>query len=290
MGFTEAIKSDGFSLIAEVDPPKGVDTGEFLDSVLSIRGRVAGVLVTDGSYAVMRMTPLAPCRLLVERSIQPAMTLNGRDRNRISFQGDLLAAWALGVRDLLITEGRDPAVGDQPLARSSGDLDREVMLRCAMALNEGKDLAGEPLQGGTDFFVGAALGVSDDIHVNRTTAESIPRLVEQGVGYLVLGPTYDRNIIDLLTEAGEKAGVPVLASVMLLKSVTMIRYLNNLPGVPNVPHEFLRQMMEAPVKSQAGMEVAANFVKDLEKRCRGAVLIALGWGARLPEFLEQMGH
>ena len=107
---------------------------------------------------------------------------------------------------------------------------------------------------------------------------------------MVLGPTYDMNIIDMLASAAEDTDIKILASVMLLKSVTMIRYLNNLPGVPGIPHEFLKTMMKAPVKTQAGMEIAASFIKDIRERCQGAILIALGWGSRLPEFLDLLGR
>ena len=91
-------------------------------------------------------------------------------------------------------------------------------------------------------------------------------------------------------QAAEAAGVSLLASVMLLKSVAMVRYLNNLPGVPAIPHEFLKQMLDAPVKQRAGLEIASSFIGDLTSRCQGAVLIALGWGNRLPEFLDLLGR
>ena len=290
MSLAERLGDKKFLLLAEVDPPKGSDASGFLDNVLGVRGRVDAVLVTDGSHAIMRMTPLAPCRLLIERNVEPVMVQNGRDRNRISFQGDLLAAHALGVRSVLLEEGQDPSVGDQPMARSSGDLNLEVMLQCITSLNTGRDLAGEPLTGQTDFLVGAVLNVSDDVNVNRRRAESIGRLAELGVHFIVLGPTYDANIIDLFSRPAELASVDLFASIMLLKSVAMIRYLNNLPGTPGIPHEFLKQMMDSKVKKQAGVEIAAGFLKDIENKCQGAVLIAMGWGTRLPEFLTLIGR
>jgi 5,10-methylenetetrahydrofolate reductase len=279
-----------FSLIVEVNPPKGTDLTPFIDSVLSIKGRVTAVAVTDGTHAIMRMTPLAPCRMLIERNVEPVMILNGRDRNRISFQGDILGASAMGVRNLLLKEGQDPAVGDQPMAQAGSDLDLNIMLQCVSSLNEGQDLGGEALDGKTDMRVGAYLDVSDDVQVNRRTAESIPELSQKGVSFVVLGPTYDMNLLDLFARSSEDAGVKLLASVMLLKSVAMIRYLNDLPGVPSVPHEFLKKLMQAPVKQQTGMEIAASLIEDMQDRCQGAVLIALGWGSRLPEFLDLLGR
>ena len=53
-------------LIAEIDPPKGTNLEPFLNSALSIRGRIETIRVTDGEHAIMRMSPLAPC-LVSER-------------------------------------------------------------------------------------------------------------------------------------------------------------------------------------------------------------------------------
>jgi methylenetetrahydrofolate reductase (NADPH) len=279
-----------YSLIAEIDPPKGVNLDTFLATALQVRGRVDGVRVTDCEHAIMRMSPIAPCLALKEKGLEPEMIITGRDRNRISFQAELLSAAALGIKNIVIKEGHDPAEGDQPVARTSGDLDLVSMLQCVAALNSGKDLAGEPLDGATDFHLGVALELSDDVNFNRERAEFFKQLVQYGVQSVTLGPTYDLNIVELFVPFAEETGIKLFASVMFLKSVTMVRYLNNLPGVPSIPQEFLKKMMEAPVKKDAGMQVAADLMRDLAPLGDGVVLHAMGWRDRLPEFLDLIGR
>ncbi len=279
-----------YSLIAEIDPPKGVNLDTFLATALQVRGRVDGVRVTDCEHAIMRMSPIAPCLALKEKNIEPEMIITGRDRNRISFQAELLSAAALGIKNIVIKEGHDPAEGDQPVARTSGDLDLVSMLQCVAALNSGKDLAGEALDGATDFHLGVALELSDDVNFNRERAEFFKQLGRYGVQSVTLGPTYDLNIVELFVPFAEETGIKLFASVMFLKSVTMVRYLNNLPGVPSIPQEFLKKMMEAPVKKDAGMQVAADLMRDLAPLGDGVVLHAMGWRDRLPEFLELIGR
>jgi methylenetetrahydrofolate reductase (NADPH) len=273
-------------LIAEIDPPKGARLDGFLDTALKVRGRVDSVRVTDSEHAIMRMSPLAPCLALMDKAIDPIMIITGRDRNRISFQADLLSAAALGIKKIVIKEGHDPAEGDQPVARTSGDLDLISMLQCVRALNSGEDLAGEVLDGATDFEVGVSIELSDDVNFNRERAEFFMQLGEYGVTSVTLGPTYDINIVEQFVPFAEKAGIKLYSSLMFLKSVTMIRYLNNLPGVPSIPQEFLKNMMQAPVKKDAGMQVAADFMKELAALGDGIVLLAIGWRGRLPEFLD----
>jgi methylenetetrahydrofolate reductase (NADPH) len=273
-------------LIAEIDPPKGARLDGFLDTALKVRGRVDSVRVTDSEHAIIRMSPLAPCLALMDKAIDPIMIITGRDRNRISFQADLLSAAALGIKKIVIKEGHDPAEGDQPVARTSGDLDLISMLQCVRALNSGEDLAGEVLDGATDFEVGVSIELSDDVNFNRERAEFFMQLGEYGVTSVTLGPTYDINIVEQFVPFAEKAGIKLYSSLMFLKSVTMIRYLNNLPGVPSIPQEFLKNMMQAPVKKDAGMQVAADFMKELAALGDGIVLLAIGWRGRLPEFLD----
>ncbi len=283
---TATPKNNSYNLIAEIDPPKGTNLDPFLNTALNVRGRVEAVRVTDSEHAIMRMSPLSPCLALKERNVSPIMIITGRDRNRISFQADLLCAASLGITDIVIKEGHDPAEGDQPVARSSGDLDLVTMLKCATAMNKGTDLAGEPLDGATAFNIGVSLELSDDVNFNRERGEFFTQLADYGVQSVTLAPTYDINIIEQFLPFAEQTGIQLHTSLMFLKSVTMIRYINNLPGVPSIPQEFLKKMMGAAVKKDAGMEVAADFLQELATLGDGVVLLAIGWKERLPEFLD----
>ena len=274
------------NIIAEIDPPKGVNLTTFLDTALRVRGRVDGLRVTDGEHAIMRMSPLAPCLSLLEKNVEPTMIINGRDRNRISFQADLLTASALGINNIIIKEGHDPTEGDQPVAKTSGDLDIIAMLKCVRNLNNGTDLAGEELDGPTKFNVGVSLELSDDVNLNRELAEFFIQLQDYGAQSVTLSPTYDLNIIEQFLPFAEQTGIKLYTSLMYLKSVTMVRYINNLPGVPSIPQEFLKKMMQAPVKKEAGMQVAADYLQELSTMGDGVVLLALGWRDKLPEFLD----
>ncbi|MGB3209428.1 MAG: methylenetetrahydrofolate reductase [Desulforhopalus sp.] len=287
---TSTPTSSRYTLIAEIDPPKGVNLDTFLSTALQIRGRVDGARVTDSEHAIMRMSPVAPCLALKEKGFEPEMIICGRDRNRISFQADLLSAAALGIKNIIIKEGHDPAEGDQPVARTSGDLDLLSMLECVCALNNGKDLAGESLDGATNFNVGVAIELSDDVNFNRERAEFFKQLGRYGVTAVTLGPTYDLNIVEQFIPFAQETGIKLFASIMFLKSVTMVRYLNNLPGVPSIPQEFLKKMMDAPVKKDAGMQVAADLIRELAPLGDGVVLHAIGWRDRLPEFLDLIGR
>ena len=85
------------------------------------------------------------------------MTLACRDRNRLALTSDLLAAWALGVRNLLLVSGDFVSLGDHPQAKPVYDLDSVQALGLVAELAAGRDLAGSELAGAPEFFVGAAV-------------------------------------------------------------------------------------------------------------------------------------
>ena len=58
--------------------------------------------VTDLQSSVMKLGSLATCRLLIESGVEPVFQITCRDRNRLALQSDILSAYVLGIRNLLI--------------------------------------------------------------------------------------------------------------------------------------------------------------------------------------------
>ena len=65
----KALASGQPALTAEVMPPRGGDPSRSLAAAGALRDWVHAVNVTDGSRAVMRMSSLALCRLLLDAGI-----------------------------------------------------------------------------------------------------------------------------------------------------------------------------------------------------------------------------
>ena len=116
VGLQQALEQGRFAITAEVMPPRGGNPARTLEAARALSGWVDAVNVTDGSRAVMRMSSLAMCRLLLDEGIEPVLQLACRDRNRIALQADLLGAHALGLRNLLCLTGDPVRAGDQPKA------------------------------------------------------------------------------------------------------------------------------------------------------------------------------
>jgi len=286
MRFADVLNQKRFSLVVRMDPPKGGDLTQMIHAALAIRGRVDATCFSDCPMAVMRMNPLAPCHLLQQKNMETILNVNARDRNRLSFQAELLAAWALGIRSILLCEGEDPSYGDHPLTIPCKDLNLEGMLGVVAAFKEGKDLAGQPVAANPSFHTGIEIQLTDDAESNRRKAATLGKWAKLGVDFVFVGNTYEADAIKPFADAAAQTGIKVLASIVLLKSLGMAKYLNSIKGVPNIPEPIMQKITKAPMKQKACLEIAADFVRQVEKICHGAVICPLGWEAKVPELMD----
>ena len=142
MGFRAKLAAGEFIILAEMEPPKGVDTTRMAANARRIKGRVDAFLVPEMSNAVMRMSALGGALVLRQLGVETIMQVNCRDRNRIALQADLLAAGAVGVSAVVATTGEDPSFGDHHEARSVHDIDLPALLNALQGLKAGRDMAG----------------------------------------------------------------------------------------------------------------------------------------------------
>ena len=59
MGLREDLESGKFTITAEICPPRGTDTAEFVEKARLLRGSISAANVTDNQRAVMRLSSLA---------------------------------------------------------------------------------------------------------------------------------------------------------------------------------------------------------------------------------------
>lgn len=290
MAFKEALESGKFAITAEVGPLKGTYIAEIKEVAELLKGKVDGVNVTDQQSAVMRLGSLATCHLLVQEGLDPIFQMTCRDRNRLALQSDLLSAHVLGIRNVLAITGDYPTLGDHPDAKAVYDLDSVQLVWTVSRMNEGYDLAGNELEGRTDFFVGAVVTpITDSEAAFELQLMKMEKKIEAGAKFFQTQAVYDVEAFARFMKRAEGFGVPVLAGIIPLKSVGMARYMNkNVAGV-FVPEHLIDELSKAEDKGRKGLEIAARLIRDLRDLCQGVHIMAIGWERKVPEILELAG-
>ena len=125
---------------------------------LPLKGLADAVNVTDGAGARAASRRGDGGRDPAADGIEPILQFTCRDRNRIALQSDLMAAAALGIRNLLLLKRRRSQAG-RPARRQAGVRLRSppALTKVAVALRDKGELpTGRKVGGKADFFIGAA--------------------------------------------------------------------------------------------------------------------------------------
>lgn len=285
--FSESLKSGRFVVTAELNPPKGTDLGVLFKHAEALNGMVDAFNLTDSAGANMTMAPISAAHLMLDRGFEPILQVTGRDRNRIALEGELLAASALGVNNVLCMSGDPPGRGDHPDAVGVFDLRAETLLDAVTAMNSGTDMYGNELKGTPTLFAGAVANPgADDMDVELARMEE---KVKRGAAFFQTQAVYDAAEFEKFMESARGFGVPVLAGMIVLKSARMARFLNDqLPGV-SVPDDLIVEMENAKSRAETGVQISARLILETRDMCDGAHIMAIGWESRIPDILESAG-
>jgi 5,10-methylenetetrahydrofolate reductase len=284
--FAEILESGKFVVTAELNPPKGTHLEPLFTHAERLKDDIDAFNLTDSHSARMSMAPVGAAALLVQRGIEPIMQVTCRDRNRIALQADLLAAHALGVRNVLTMTGDTPAAGDHPDAKGVFDVDGIGLLQAAAALQSGKDLGGQALRGAPDFCVGAVVnpGASD-------LQKELGRMrdkVAHGARFFQTQAVYDAAAFAAFMDEVRDDKVPILASFIVLRSANMARRMNTVPGI-SIPESLIQEMEDADDPAWQGIAIAGRIIRELKSLAHGIHLIATGQESRLPDILREAG-
>ncbi|MDH4226940.1 MAG: methylenetetrahydrofolate reductase [Deltaproteobacteria bacterium] len=268
------LESGRFVVTAEICPPRGTDTAEFVEKARLLKDKITAANVTDNQRAVMRLSSLACSVLLLKEGIEPVFQMTCRDRNRLAIQSDALGAWALGVRNVLALTGDHVSAGDHREAKAVFDLDAVQLVHTIDTLNKGKNLGGKELRGKTDFYLGAV--VNPGAEPFEPEWIRFQKKISAGARFFQTQAVFDMDAYKQFFEDAEKTGVKVLCGILLLKSAKMAEYLNkNVPGV-NVPKQFIDALENASDPLEKGIEIAAEQVKTLKRFSHGVHIMAIG--------------
>jgi len=284
MSFSDILNSKPFSITVEVIPPKGNDLTSLMEEVERFKGRIDAMVVRDLPSSVMRVGALSTGYRLKEKGFNPIVEFTCRDRNRLALQADLLNASVFGIEDILVTQGEDITIGDHPEAKAVFDLKDSELLQAVEKMRQGSDLAGNNLQGSPQLRAGASV-VLDEGNLQEVIDE-VEKKVDSGARFILTSPVFTPTVLELFMEGVERFKMPILTSVLLLKSAGMANYINkNVPGI-SIPDEVVKRLLKSSDRGRTSVEIAAELIMRLKNLCQGINILPVGWESKVPALLD----
>jgi len=273
------MQAGSFVTAVEMDPPRGLSTHKLLAGADLLGEAGASVInVADSPMARMRMSPWGVCDL-VQREVGVETTLHfpTRGRNLLRVQGDLLAAHALGVRNVFVVMGDPTAIGDYPEAMDNYDLAPTGLIRLIkQGFNTGVDHSGSEIGQPTSFHVGAALNLAPP-DLKRET-QLLKRKLANGADFFLTQPVYDpqaaKDFLEAYASQHGEVGKPILVGILPLFGTRHASFLHNeVPGI-EIP-DGIRARIEAAGSDgpREGVRIAIELIEQIRPWAQGVYLI-----------------
>ena len=284
-----------FAVTAEIGPPKGPDPNKITKKAELVKGYSDAYNITDNQTAVVRMSSIAGCFILLKMNMEPIMQMTCRDRNRIALQSDILGAAAIGIRNVLCLTGDHQLFGNHPQARGVYDIDSIQLISIIKNMRDlGIFQSGDEIRSGRpDIFIGAAANPFADPLEFRV--ERLLKKINAGVDFIQTQSVYNikrfMNWIDEVRANGFDKKVHILAGVTPLKSVRMAERMKfHVPGV-DVPNDMYQRMKNARDPKVEGYAIALELLQELStvKGVHGIHITALFWEDIIPSLVKEAG-
>ncbi len=272
------LKNGSFVITVEMAPPRGTAAQKVVAAAEMLRSAgVDHINVSDSPMARMRMSPWAVAHLIQNLvGLETVLHFPTRGRNLLRVQSDLLAAHALGVRNLFVVMGDPTRIGDYPDAFDTQDVVPSGLIRIIkQQLNLGLDKAGNTMNDPTSFFVGTALSL------NRPDLENEVKLLHKkinaGADFALSQPIYEAYVAERFLKLYEEhygpLEIPILVGMLPLYSPRHAAFLHNeVPGI-YIPDHIRERIDNAEDAPATGVQIARELLADLKSVVQGAYLM-----------------
>jgi homocysteine S-methyltransferase len=268
-----------FVVGVEMDPPRGFDTHKLLAGAQLLAEAGADVInVADSPMARMRMSAWAVAHLIQrEVGVETVLHFPTRGRSILRVQGDLLAAHALGVRNVFVVMGDPTAVGDYPNAMDNYDVVPSGLIELIkQRFNTGVDQAGAGIGQPTSFWVGCAVNLAAPALDKEV--RTLHKKIVAGADFALTQPIFESApVAAFIARYQAEYGplrLPLLAGVLPLYGARHAAFLNNeVPGI-FIPESIQKRIAAAgPESTVEGVRVAQELLAELRGLVQGAYLM-----------------
>lgn len=289
MSFEKKIASKEFAVLAEMHTPKGVNITRLVNDARRIKGRVDAIVVPDMDNGIVRMNALAGGVLMRQEGIDTIIHMYCRDRNRLALQGDAMAAYVMGIQNIVVVHSEDMSQSDHREANQVNDIDEVELLSAISSLASGKDMEGFELDGIPLFTTGCSIAPYENEKELDKELELAAKKVEAGASFILTPPVFDVGAFESFMGKAKALNVPVIPTVFLIKSLAIAQYIANSEPGANISDDLIRRIRKSPDRELEGIKIAGETIAALKDVAQGVKVQTLGWEHKLPEIFDVAG-
>ncbi len=290
----QALVGGEFVLTAEAAPPLTADPEDVTKKVMLLKDYVTAINFTDNPSATPRMSSVACSLIALQHGVEPVMQIAARDRTRMGFQGEILGAAALGIRNILFITGDHPRLGPPPNGRMDiWDFDAIQAVWMARRMrDEGHFLDCREIKCIPQLFIGSAGSPNSSTPAIQAMREE--KKANAGTQFMQTNLVYDLDLFESYLEALDKRGVLdrvfLLAGIAPIRSVKGALAMRQIPGV-RIPDAVIKRMESSADAKEESVQITLENIARIQKMhgVRGLHFTALGFESIIPRLITESG-
>jgi len=265
-----------FVVSMQIDPPKGTAIDAAIDAVRTFRdsGLVHAVDINSNPMAHLHLDSLWMALRCEREGMETIPHVTPRDASLMGLCGNLLGAWALGIRNVLVITGDPSQRGDRAGSTDVYQTDSVGLVKVIRGLNAGRDAVGNPVGDPPNFLVGVAVNPNEP-DLDREV-ERFQRKLENGADFAMTQVFFEWGCWErFLARFGGKLPIPTLVAIWPLTSHRLaLRIHHEVPGIV-VPDRVLATLEKAGARARdEGFAIAREMLAEARRRAQGAYVIA----------------
>jgi homocysteine S-methyltransferase len=253
-----------FLITVEVVPPASSDVDVLLASLESLADLpIDSFNVATNPVAKPRMSALALCSLIQQRTGKPAILhCTTRDHNRLSLQGLLWGAKALGIETILAMTGDFVALNERTCTTTVRDMNVFDLVQLSRE---------------NDLRTGVAFAYTAEPQKLKSAVHRLEKKISSGAQFVITQPMYDRESAEALARISETVGCPMVLGILPLRTFRHAEFLHQRVAGIEVPESVRERMSRANDALDAGISNARDML-NVARRCFAGVCIMPPFG------------
>ena len=286
MGFKESLEKKNFIITSEIQPPIDEEIQVLMQEMDRIRGRVDGLSVPQLEIEGVVAETVRTCKALCDRHFDPIFHTTTREKNRLELQADLMNASEAGVENILAFTDDYRITGDSLQEIMFFHVDVSKLFSVLESLKEGRDVQGKEIGKNLDFNVGSGVESSWGKKTPDLELQEMEKMIEQGTNFFLTTPVFDLDVFEKFMQKVRPFQIPVIAEVIILRTAGMAHFINRHMRSGLVPEHIIRQLVLAPDKEKASLEIFSEIIRGMPELCQGVHIIPFGAEDKIAKYLD----
>lgn len=249
-----------FAISIEVVPPRGPDAEPILAALESLKDLpVDRFTVATNPVAKPCMSAMALCHLVQKRTGRPAVLhCTTRDDNRLSLQGTLWGAKAMGIENVMICTGDFVSMKDRGITTTVRDLNVFDLVSMAREAN---------------LNTGVVFDIHPEFNGLKQAVRRLKEKVDAGAQFVVTQPVYDEEGADMILEATRDIKIPMIMGILPLRTPRHAEFLHQKVAGISVPRKVRERIQSAEDSILEGANNAREMLDIARQKFSGACIM-----------------